>query len=105
MPAYSGEEANARGSAPGDARRGARAFAAYCAHCHGEDGRGGPTVGSIVDRAYLALTSDQALRTAVVIGRDDEGTRDRRDDAARRAMSDQEIADIVAWIASHRAAE
>jgi cytochrome c oxidase cbb3-type subunit III len=102
LPAYSEADAASHGAAPGDRLRGRAVFATFCARCHGDEGRGGASAGSIVDRAYLALTSDQALRTAVIVGRADEGTPGWRDYAAGRVMSDQEISDVVAWVASHR---
>ena len=47
----------------GDPRLGATVFATYCSSCHGLDGHGGSKASSIVDGSYLALTSDQDLRT------------------------------------------
>src|SRR5262245_11345749 len=102
LPAYDAEEAFARGTARGDVDRGRSAFATYCARCHGEEGTGGPVAGSIVDEAFLSLTSDQALRTRAIVGRSDEGDTGRRDYVPARPMSDQEISDVVAWVASHR---
>ena len=49
--------------APGNAQQGTAAYATFCASCHGADGKGSATVGSIVDRNYLSLISDQGLRT------------------------------------------
>ena len=57
----------------GDASRGARVYADLCARCHGADGTGGTAHGSIVDPAYLALVSNQALRSSIVAGREDLG--------------------------------
>ena len=51
-------------SAAGDPKRGEGTFAAFCARCHGADGRGGPRSqggGSIVDPAYLALVATRAF--------------------------------------------
>lgn len=90
------------GSAPGDARRGADAYATYCARCHGADGSGGTNGGSVVDGSYLGLVSEPALRSAVIFGRPDLGMPDWRSYAAGRAMADQEIADVVAWLVSQR---
>lgn len=87
-------------SAPGDAQRGAVAYVAYCADCHGADGTGGPKGGSVVDAAYLGLVSDQALRTAVICGRPDLGMPDWRGDG--RPMSDQDVGDVVAWLVAQR---
>jgi mono/diheme cytochrome c family protein len=87
---------------PGDATRGAAAYGVYCASCHGVDGRGGAKGGSVVDGAYLGLVSDQALRTAVICGRTDLGMPDWRGYVPGRAMSDQEITDVVAWLVAQR---
>ena len=50
---------------------GAQVFATSCASCHGADGKGTATSGSIVDGSFLALVSDQNLRTTVIAGRPD----------------------------------
>ena len=71
LPPYSLRDASAAGSAPGDPQRGAAAYQTYCAQCHGKDGSGGPKGGSVINPSYLALVSDQALRTAVIVGRSD----------------------------------
>jgi mono/diheme cytochrome c family protein len=89
---------------PGDPQRGAVAYQTYCAQCHGKDGSGGPKGGSVINPAYLALVSDQALRTAVIVGRSDLGMPDWRANIPGRPMSPQEISDVVAWLASHRPA-
>ena len=57
---------------------GKNVFAMACASCHGPEGRGGPKGGSIVDPSYLALVSDQGLRTTVMAGRPDLGMPDWR---------------------------
>ena len=87
----------------GDAQRGAVAYQTYCSRCHGTNGAGGPA-GSIVDTNFLNLVSDQGLRTSVVVGRADLGKPDWRSNLPGRPMSQQEIDDVVAWIASHRQA-
>jgi cytochrome c oxidase cbb3-type subunit III len=87
---------------PGDPSRGATVYAAYCSSCHGLEGRGGKKAGSIVDGSYLALTSDQNLRTNVIIGRPEEGAPDWRGDIPGKPMSGQEISDVVAWLAAQR---
>jgi mono/diheme cytochrome c family protein len=101
-PAYSG-------SSPGDAVRGQAAFTTYCARCHGTDGAGLNSkdmhTGSLIDTAYLSLISDQGLRSFIVAGQPEQGMPDWRSDISgpgAHAMSEQEIADVVAWIASHR---
>jgi cytochrome c oxidase cbb3-type subunit 3/ubiquinol-cytochrome c reductase cytochrome c subunit len=102
LPAYSLADARATGAEPGDPERGKTAYTTYCSHCHGPDGRGGKKGGAVVDDAYLALVSDQALRTAVIAGRVDLGMPDWREAVAGQSMTAQEIADVVTWLASHR---
>ena len=102
LPPYSLQDAGAKGSGPGDSQRGAVVYQTYCAQCHGKDGNGGPKGGSVINPAYLALVSDQALRTAVIVGRSDLGMPDWRANISGQPMSPQEISDVVAWLASHR---
>ncbi|MFN8641254.1 MAG: cytochrome c [Candidatus Binatia bacterium] len=90
--------------APGNAAAGARAFARHCAGCHGADGTGGERGQSVVDGAYLALVSDQALRSAVICGRIDLGMPDWRGGRDGTRLSDEEVTDVVAWLASQRPA-
>lgn len=87
---------------PGDSQRGADAYRAYCSSCHGVDGRGGSKASSIVDGSYLALTSDQQLRTIVIAGRPELGAPDWRSDVEGRPLSPQDISDVVAWLANQR---
>lgn len=101
LPPYSAA-ARSAGAPLGDAARGSTAYGAYCASCHGAKGTGGPRGGSIVDPSYLALVSDQGLRTAVIAGRPDLGMPDWRGYAPGRPMSSQEISDVVAWLVAHR---
>jgi len=88
--------------APGDPQRGANAYRTYCSSCHGADGHGGSKATSIVDGSYLALVSDQELRTTVIAGRPDLGAPDWRSDVEGRPMSPQEISDVVAWLSRQR---
>jgi cytochrome c oxidase cbb3-type subunit 3/ubiquinol-cytochrome c reductase cytochrome c subunit len=59
-------------------------------------------MGSIVDPTYLALITDQGLRDIVVSGLPGEGMPDWRGDATGKTMTDQDVTDIVAWLASQR---
>ena len=88
--------------APGDPQSGAPAYRTYCSSCHGVDGRGGSKASSIVDGSYLALVSDQELRTIVIAGRPELGAPDWRGNVEGRPMSAQEISDVVAWLVSQR---
>jgi len=87
---------------PGDPNRGAAAFAIYCSSCHGSDGHGGKRASSIVDGSYLALVSDQNLRTTVIVGRPELGAPDWRGDVPGRPMSPEDVSDVVAWLAAQR---
>ena len=104
FPPYSLQNAILKGTTPVDQQRGAVAYQTYCAQCHGKDGNGGPKGGSVINPAYLALVSDQALRTTVIVGRSDLGMPDWRANISGQPMSLQEISDVVAWLASHRPA-
>jgi mono/diheme cytochrome c family protein len=97
----------------GDAERGHAAYGVFCARCHGTTGEGGPSdgvpnsakgkLGSIVDPSYLSLISDQDLRSILIAGRPDEAMPDWRGDASQ-PMTDQQLTDILAWLASKRVA-
>ena len=86
----------------GDAKRGAVVYQTFCASCHGADGKGTPKGSSIVDGSFLALLTDQELRTLVIVGRPDLGAPDWRNNVPGRPMSSQEISDVVAWLAAQR---
>ncbi len=101
---------------PGNPDHGKQVFAGHCARCHGADGTGStqpkranstdvPVRGAIVDPTFLALITDQGLRNLVIAGQPDRGMPDWRgdlEDKAVQPMTSQEIADVVAWVASHR---
>jgi mono/diheme cytochrome c family protein len=87
----------------GDPQHGQAAYKTYCESCHGPDGHGGPKGSAITNDAFLALVSDQGLRTIVVVGRTELGAPDWRGNVRGTPMSDQEVTDVVAWLASHRA--
>jgi len=102
LPPYSLQDAIKSGSGPGDTQRGANVFVTYCAQCHGADGRGGAIGGSVVNSHFLALASDQSLRTTTVVGRSDLGKPDWRSNVSDHPMSPQEISDVVAWLVAQR---
>jgi cytochrome c oxidase cbb3-type subunit 3/ubiquinol-cytochrome c reductase cytochrome c subunit len=89
---------------PSDASRGTQAFAVFCAGCHGPEGKGTGKGSSIVDDSFLALVSDQNLRTTVIAGRPDLGHPDWRNDVPGRPMTAQEVTDVVAWLVAQRKA-
>jgi cytochrome c oxidase cbb3-type subunit 3/ubiquinol-cytochrome c reductase cytochrome c subunit len=93
------------GTLKGEPARGAQVFAATCSRCHGADGTGSATTGRptgpLVDAAYLALISDQGLRSIIVAGKPDEGM-PGAEQAGAHPLTDQDVTDIVAWLAAHR---
>jgi mono/diheme cytochrome c family protein len=101
-----------RASLPGDAVRGEQEFGVFCASCHGAHGEGmmatingkRTKVGSIVDASYLALISDQELRSFIIAGVPGGVMPDWRTDAAV-PMTDRQITDVVAWLATQRTAD
>jgi cytochrome c oxidase cbb3-type subunit 3 len=88
--------------AAGDAQRGEVAYKTYCESCHGPGGGGGPKGSAITNDSFLALVSDQGLRTIVIAGRPELGAPDWRGNVPGKPMSDQEVTDVVAWLASRR---
>ena len=86
----------------GDPQRGEAAYTTYCQSCHGPDGHGGPKGSTITNDSFLALVSDQGLRTIVITGRPELGAPDWRGNVPGKPMSDQDVTDVVAWLASRR---
>ncbi len=87
----------------GDAERGKKLFAKDCYACHAKGGVAGP----IVDKDYLSLSSDQNLRTSIIVGRPDfpgVPMPDYRSLNLGHALADQDIADLVSCLSSKRPA-
>ena len=101
-------------TSPGDPVQGQESFTTYCASCHGANGMGTPggnsqeprgQRGSLVDPAYLALISNQGLRSLIIAGQPEMGMpgwNSYRMNDQSHTLSESEIANIVAWMASHR---
>ncbi len=87
---------------PGDVQRGEAAYKTFCESCHGTAGRGGQKGSAITNDSFLALVSDQGLRTMVITGRPELGAPDWRENVSGKPMSDQDVTDVVAWLASKR---
>jgi cytochrome c oxidase cbb3-type subunit 3/ubiquinol-cytochrome c reductase cytochrome c subunit len=49
------------------------------------------------------LVSDQGLRTVLIAGRPELNAPDWRGNVPGKPMSEQEVTDVVAWLASKRA--
>ena len=86
----------------GDAQRGEAAYKTFCASCHGSSGSGGAKGSSITDDSFLALVSDQGLRTIVIAGRPELGAPDWRGNISGKPMTDREVSDVIAWLVSRR---
>jgi mono/diheme cytochrome c family protein len=86
----------------GDPQRGEAVYGTFCQACHGPGGRGGPKGSDITNGSFLALVSDQGLRTVVIAGRPELGAPDWRGNVPGRPMSEQDVTDVVAWLASQR---
>jgi mono/diheme cytochrome c family protein len=86
----------------GNIFKGEITYKMFCETCHGPGGRGGTKGSSITDASFLALVSDQDLRTVVIAGRPELGAPDWRGNVPGKPMSEQEITDVVAWLVSQR---
>ena len=86
-PAAAGSKQRSRS---GDAGR--KAFATYCAGCHGPAARGGPGAPDLV-RSLFVLDDEKGILIAPVIrdGRPDKGM-------PKPNLTEPQIADIVAWL-------
>ena len=78
--------------------RGRALFQTSCASCHKASKQ------EIASPDYLALVSDQALRSIIVAGRPDIGQPDWRNDKPGAPLNDQDVSDIVRYLASLRTA-
>jgi mono/diheme cytochrome c family protein len=84
-------------SLAGNAARGQDVFAKQCSSCHTAVASGAR---AITDPSYLALVSEQHLRTVIIIGMPNLGMPDWRGHAT--PLSDADVTDLVAWLAAHR---
>ena len=77
---------------------GERIYQRACLSCHRDQEQ------QLTNPTYLALMSDQALRSIVIAGRPDLGHPGWDKANSGHALSDQEITDIVAYLGSLRSA-
>jgi cytochrome c oxidase cbb3-type subunit III len=89
---------------PGDVSKGQAVYALACARCHGEDALHRGSAGSILDGSFLALINEQTVRTTIIAGRPDIGEPDWRNHIPGRAMTDDEITNVSAWLIAQRPA-
>ena len=83
-------------SAVGNAVQGRQIFQENCSSCHVQGRQ------KITETSYLALVSDQSLRTIVIAGRPDLGQPDWKQVRPGRPLTDQDVSDIVAYLHSLR---
>jgi mono/diheme cytochrome c family protein len=89
MPPYSS-------GATGTAEQGHQIFQANCSSCHEQRQQ------KITDTSYLALMSDQSLRTIIIAGRPDLGQPDYKQVQPGQPLTDQNVSDLVAYLHSLR---
>lgn len=89
MPPYSS-------STIGISEQGHHIFQVHCSSCHQRRQE------KITDTSYLALVSDQSLRTIVIAGRRDLGQPDYKQVQPGQPLTDQDVSDIVAYLHSLR---
>jgi cytochrome c oxidase cbb3-type subunit 3/ubiquinol-cytochrome c reductase cytochrome c subunit len=73
-------------AAAGDSARGRQTFTDACQNCHAAK--------VMLDPDYLALITDQGLRSFIIAGHDEKPL----------ALNDQQVTDTVAWLAANRTA-
>jgi len=56
----------------------------------------------VANSSYLALVSDQHLRTTIIAGRSDLGMPDWRGDGSTAPLTPQQVSDVVAWLVAQR---
>ena len=89
MPPYSS-------NAVGNVEHGQDIFRGSCSSCHQQGQQ------KITDASYLALVSDQSLRSVVIAGRPDLGHPDWKQVRPSQPLTDQDVRDVVAYLHSLR---
>jgi cytochrome c oxidase cbb3-type subunit 3/ubiquinol-cytochrome c reductase cytochrome c subunit len=105
VPSYHEQSASA-----GNKEKGVTVFGRACAACHGSQGQGiereGVMARTINDPVFLALNSNQVLRRYAITGRPDFGmpsyAEARPGNPDFKPLTDQEVTDLVALLASWR---
>lgn len=86
----------------GDPAKGEAVYQQACAQCHGASKEKPGKAGSILDGSFLALINDQTIRTTIIAGRPDIGEPDWRGHITGRAMTDEEITNVSAWLMAQK---
>jgi cytochrome c oxidase cbb3-type subunit 3/ubiquinol-cytochrome c reductase cytochrome c subunit len=85
----------------GNPANGETVFAKSCASCHDNVLQKGDKIASIVDGSFLALVTNQYLRTTVIAGRPDLGHPDWRG-VNNQPLTPEQVTDVVSWLVSQR---
>jgi cytochrome c oxidase cbb3-type subunit 3/ubiquinol-cytochrome c reductase cytochrome c subunit len=80
----------------GDPAHGQQMYQTACARCHQHPSQ------NILSPTFLALVNDQTLRTTIIAGRPDIGQPNWQGDIPGHPLTDQEVTDVVAWLAAQR---
>jgi cytochrome c oxidase cbb3-type subunit III len=91
-----------RASHAGDPGKGKAVYAIACGRCHGMTREQPGKAGTILDGSFLALVNEQTVRTTIVPGRPDIGEPDWRGHIPGRAMTDDEVVDVTAWLMAQK---
>jgi cytochrome c oxidase cbb3-type subunit III len=82
----------------GDEKSGEQVYKEACVSCHQKSGE------RISNASYLALVSDQSLRTITIAGRPDLGQPDWEQDRPGYPLTNEDVTNVVAYLASLRSA-
>jgi cytochrome c oxidase cbb3-type subunit 3 len=93
MPPYS---SSAPGNVEPNVEDGQDIFKVSCLSCHQQGQQ------KITDASYLALVSDQSLRTIVIAGRPDLGHPDWKQVRHGQPLTDQDVSNVIAYLHSLR---
>ena len=108
LPSYTNITGPPQGGAKADVESGQKLFRVICNTCHGNEESGGAgnvaEHTGILSRSFGRLTSDQVLRRIIITGRPDLGMPNfielGRFTPHNRPLTEQEIADIIAYMRS-----
>ena len=83
-------------NAVGNVEHGQNVYRVSCSSCHQQGQQ------KITDASYLALVSDQSLRSIVIAGRPDLGQPDSNHVSPDQPLTDQDVSDVIAYLHSLR---
>jgi cytochrome c oxidase cbb3-type subunit 3 len=95
-PSLQSQMPPAQPSGHGDPDQGQKTYQIACVRCHSQPNQ------KVTDPTYLALINNRTLRAIIIAGRPDLGHPDWRGGIPGRALTSQEIEDIVAYLNSLR---